>query len=137
MAIGPDDVVRVFSGRADGASVLLGPSSATFALPANAAHGVDEAHLAVGDVVLGVEGLEFAAEVKLIAELFEPGGGVFHSDQIQLKVAPLILLHHLQPPTDSYVSQVTTGLPRKKWTSNYAASDCTRVCNSLYWTGLR
>ena len=29
------------------------------------------------------------------------------------------------------------GLPRKKWTSNYAASDCTRVCNSLYWTGLR
>ena len=108
-AVGDDGMVRVFSALMPGpdVAVILGPGSTSFDLPDAASHGVDLTSLRAGDVELGVEGLEFAAEVMLRAELLDETLTVRSSDDIQLKVAPLILLGHLQSAERSFVSQIT------------------------------
>ena len=105
--IGADEVLRIFSDKAPGAAIILGPGMpTTFTLPADAAHDIDVAALAVGDLELWVEGLEFAGEVQLRFEM-DSGGWQSWSDLVQLKVAPLILLHHLLPAQTSFVSERT------------------------------
>ncbi|UCC32014.1 MAG: hypothetical protein JSU86_06990, partial [Phycisphaerales bacterium] len=92
-----------------GTQVILGggPTGPTvFPLPEDdPSHEVDLAALRAADVSLWVEGLEFAGEVKLEMEVND-GTGSTCSDQIQLKVAPLILLGHLADPMRSYVSRI-------------------------------
>jgi len=108
-AVGDDGMVRVFSALMPGpdVAVILGPGSTSFDLPDSASHGVDLTSLRAGDLDLGVEGLKFAAEVMLRAALLDETLTVRSSDDIQLKVAPLILLGHLQSADRSFVSQVT------------------------------
>ncbi|UCC32036.1 MAG: hypothetical protein JSU86_07100, partial [Phycisphaerales bacterium] len=104
-------VVRVFTGHLpdSGTQVILGGGSTgptVFPLPEDdATHEVDLAGLRAGDVSLWVEGLEFAAEVKLEMEVND-GAGSTCSDQIQLKVAPLILIGHLQDALQSFTSRI-------------------------------
>ena len=104
-------VVRVFTGHSpdSGTQVILGggPTGPTvFPLPEDdPAHDVDLAALRAADVSLWVEGLEFAAEVKLEMEVND-GTGSTCSDQIQLKVAPLILIGHLQDALQSFTSRI-------------------------------
>ncbi|UCC31836.1 MAG: hypothetical protein JSU86_06075, partial [Phycisphaerales bacterium] len=118
-------VVRVFTGNSpdSGTQVILGggPTGPTvFPLPEDdPAHDVDLAALRAADVSLWVEGLEFAGEVKLEMEVND-GTGSTCSDQIQLKVAPLILLGHLNSARQSFVSQITT------WEAAESAEYCTQ-----------
>ncbi|UCC29271.1 MAG: hypothetical protein JSU86_13840, partial [Phycisphaerales bacterium] len=90
-------VVRVFTGNLpdSGTQVILGGGSTgptVFPLPEDdPSHDVDLAALRAADVSLWVEGLEFAGEVKLEMEVND-GTGSTCSDQIQLKVAPFIML---------------------------------------------
>jgi hypothetical protein len=101
------DVVRIFSSRRDtNAAVLLGPGKERYDLPRHSTNHVDLETLLAQDLELGVEGLEFAGEVRLKVELKNDVSQVVASDELLLKVAPLIFLHHLLPPTNSYVSEL-------------------------------
>jgi|GEM_PF-1924392 len=107
-AAGAGDVVRVFSHRIQTAhtTAILGPGSTSFVLPDDQPHDVDLAALRAGDISLWVEGLQFAAEVKLRVILEDDMGTLMCDDEIQLKVAPLLLQGHLDPPVESFVSQI-------------------------------
>ncbi|MCP4591573.1 MAG: hypothetical protein GY842_12605 [bacterium] len=124
--VAAEDVVRVFSALAPGpdVEVLLGPGTATFELPENASHNVDLAALKAGDISLAFEGLEFAGEVKLKVEVLDGTQTVRSTDTVQLKVAPLILLHHLLPAERSFVSRIMAG---PLWTVEEDA-DSTAYC---------
>ena len=105
--LGAGDVVRVYPELTDGTPSLLGPGSTSFTLPETAAaHDVDLTTLRTGDVPLWVEGLEFAAEVKLRLTVNDDAGVLVCEDVIQLKVSPLILLSNLEPAETSYVSRI-------------------------------
>ncbi len=112
------DIVRVFSERSIDAEAILG-------LDASTNTGFDDSEFEIGgvgsscislndingqDKELAVEGLgpHFAGELTMIAELVDPISDseerVIHYDEIKIKVAPLILLHHLDEVAESYVS---------------------------------
>ncbi|MCP4365610.1 MAG: hypothetical protein GY800_09980 [Planctomycetes bacterium] len=118
--VGADSVVRIFADpRGPNATEILGPGTTTFPLPRDEPHDADMTQLSAGDINLAVEGLQFAGEVKLRVELRD-NTGVVGSDEVQLKVSPLLLLGHLQAPTRSFVSQITLD-PRSE-----SAVYCTR-----------
>ena len=113
--VGPADVVRIFApppaGSLPGTSPapILGPSPQSDTLTFvedDAAHDADLTALRSGAVNLLVEGLEFAGEVMLTAEILDTQQNVACSDDVQLKVAPLLLLHHMNGAVTSYVSRV-------------------------------
>ena len=101
------DVVRIFADSVGPPVPILGPEAASFTLPENAAsHSADLATLRVSDVVFWVEGLEFAGEIKLRADLIDNLGAATCTDQLQLKVSPLILMGHDRPAVRSFVSKI-------------------------------
>jgi hypothetical protein len=58
---------------------------------------------------LWIEGLEFAGEVKLRAELIDDTGASCYEDQVQLKVAPFIMLPNTAPAHRVLVSNLDDG----------------------------
>ena len=96
---GAGEVVRVFSDNtpSTGLTVILGlegvQGATSFTLPeSDPNHDVDMAALRLGDVSLWVEGRLGAGEVKLSIALHDATGAALCSDDIQLKVAPFIML---------------------------------------------
>ena len=109
--VGATNVVRIFSSNSDiNAVPLLGPEGGTnFTLPTTSSSShVDMPTLKSGNITLGVEGLDFAASVKLRLDVLGTNGTVLFSDNILLKVAPFILLPETAYAQEFYVSGADT-----------------------------
>lgn len=93
--VGPTGVVRLFADNAEG-EVALVPDVGTGTYPPFSA--IDLVRENGEFANFWVEGLKFAAEVKLKLEVKDPTLTLTREDQIQLKVAPFILLPNSAAP---------------------------------------
>ena len=101
------EVVRVFSAIDDHAVPILGPGIEQFELEDSSPHGLDLTNLQAGPVYIGLEGIEFAGEAKLSLEVVDNDNVIRASDELQLKVSPLVLLGHDRPAEESFVADQT------------------------------
>jgi len=119
-AVGDAGVVQMLSpspaaaAGAYGTAILGGAGGATsWDFPANDPSLVDLTTVKAKDITLYAEGLQraFAASIKMSLELRDAANNLVSSDELQLKVAPLIFLPNTIDAEEAYVSEV--GFPAR------------------------
>jgi hypothetical protein len=113
------DVLRIFSGRAAGATEIIGPGTAgTFRLPSLAPARFDFAMEAIR-----YAGTGFSGEVHITLRVTDPGGA--HTDSTAVvRVAPWLMPNHLTPAETVFVADFMNATYRSNLRALVTAAGC-------------